>query len=102
LMFGLGRAFKQFSSTELEKTTMRLMKADLIQLCTASALTDIDKIERGGFNRHATQHGQRALFSEANALAGILLLTAWVRELRWLSDNFDGVFEEAGAEGGEQ
>ncbi len=92
LLHGLGRAYKEFRDNKLEDMTMRLMKADLIELCTATALTDIEKVELDGFNRHGTQHGQRSFFSEANALAGMLLLVAWVREIKWLADNYPQLF----------
>jgi hypothetical protein len=47
-----------------------------------------------GFNRHATQHGERNFFSKANALAGLLLLVGWLREFKWLEANHPQVFAD--------
>jgi hypothetical protein len=90
----LGGAYKRFSKTDMEEATLRLMKMSLLQLCTARALTDTDRVAGPGFYRHPTQHGERSFFTPANSLAGLLLLVGWVRELKWLSEKHPELFRE--------
>jgi hypothetical protein len=43
------------------------MKITLLQMCTARALAQYDENSLSkGFNRHATNRGERACFSDAN------------------------------------
>jgi len=90
----LGGAYKRFSKTDMDEATLRLMKMSLLQLCTAKALTDTDRVEGAGFYRHATQHGDRSFFNPANSLSALLLLVGWVRELKWLNEAHPEFFRE--------
>jgi hypothetical protein len=83
-----------FSKTDIEEATLRLMKMSLLQLCTAKALTDTKRVTEPGFYRHATQHGERSFFAPANSLAALMLLVGWVRELKWLSEKHPELFQE--------
>ena len=85
---GLGKAYRQFSAVDMEEAALSMIKSSLIQLATAVALTNTDRASFAGFNRHGTHHGKREFFSAGNALAGLLLLVAWVRELQWVADEF--------------
>jgi hypothetical protein len=80
-------AYKQFSERDIEEADMTVLKAALLEVCTAKALTDTGKAQPGVFNRHGTQHGERRFFSQSSALGGLLLLVGWVREFAWLSEN---------------
>jgi hypothetical protein len=91
----LGGAYKDFSKTDMEEASLRLMKVNLLQLCTARALTDTKRVTEPGFYRHATQHGDRSFFRPATSLAALLLLVGWVCELKWLSDNHPELFRES-------
>lgn len=91
----LGGAYKDFSNTDMDEATLRLMKISLLQLCTAKALTDTKRVTEPGFYRHATQHGERSYFTRATSLAALMLLTGWVRELKWLSDEHPDLFRES-------
>lgn len=84
---GLGRARKQFRERDIEETTMMVLKAALLEVCTANALTDIPYADPQAFNRHGTQHGDRRFFSRASALGGMLLLVGWIREFTWLDEH---------------
>lgn len=88
---GLGEAFKRFNERDLDETVLRLLKLSLIELCTAKALLNTKKAVPG-FNRHGTQHGDPAFFSPANTLCGLLLLVAWLRELKWFAEHHPEVF----------
>jgi hypothetical protein len=88
----LGEAFKEFRAQSVDDVGMQLMKLTLLQSCTATALIDTEDANPNGFNRHATQHGNREFFSRANALAGVLLLVGWLREFKWLADNHPRLF----------
>jgi hypothetical protein len=75
--------------TELGDTTVGTMRASAIRFCSHQALAQYTP---GGpppnaYARHATHHGARANFSEANALSALLLLVAWLRELKWIEEN---------------
>jgi hypothetical protein len=83
---GLGGAYRKFSQRDVEETAMMVLKAALLEVCTARALTDIHKAQLAGFNRHGTQHGDRRFFSQANALCALLLLLGWIREFTWLDE----------------
>jgi hypothetical protein len=91
----LGKAYKDFSKTDMEEATLRLMKISLLQLCTAKALTDTRRVTDPGFYRHATQHGELSYFTPANSLAALMLLIGWVRELKWLSEKHPDLFRES-------
>jgi hypothetical protein len=45
-----------------------------------------------GFNRHGTLHGDTAFHREAEVLSGLPLLTTWVRELGWWTENDPKIF----------
>jgi hypothetical protein len=89
LSFGmptLSQVRKQFERRNVDEVRATLMKITLLQMCTARALAQYDENSLPeGFNRHATNHGERACFSDANALAGMLLLVGWLREFRWFA-----------------
>ena len=91
LSFGmpsLNSVRKQFEARNVGEVRATLMKVTLLQTCTAKALAQYDEDSLPeGFNRHATHHGERACFSDANALAGMLLLVGWLREFRWFADH---------------
>lgn len=75
--------------TDLGDTTVGTMRASAIRFCSHQALAQYTP---GGpppnaYARHATHHGARANFSEANALSALLLLVAWLRELKWIKEN---------------
>jgi hypothetical protein len=80
-------AYKQFSERDIEEADMTVLKAALLEVCTAKALTHTDKAQPDVFNRHGTQHGERRFFSQSSALSGLLLLVGWVREFAWLAEN---------------
>ena len=84
---GLGAARKKFRERDIEESTMMVLKAALLEVCTVKTLTDIPRADLEGFNRHGTQHGDRRFFSQANALGGLLLLAGWIREFAWLNEN---------------
>jgi hypothetical protein len=97
LSFGienLGEVRKQFDKRDVEEVTLTLMKVTLLQMCTVKALAQYRSGEPlpVGFNRHATLHGERACFSDANALSGMLLLIGWLREFRWFADHHPRMF----------
>ena len=102
---GLGAAYKKFAGQDIEEVTLRALKLTMLEIATAKALTNMD-IAGPGFNRHGTQQRDRAFFSKPNAIAGLLLLIGWLRELRWLRDHHPEVFgvQEEGEEpgGGQQ
>lgn len=85
LFGGLGKAYKKFRERDIEESTMTVLKAALLEVCTVRALTDVARAETQPFNRHGTQHGDRRFFSQASALGGLLLLVGWVREFAWLA-----------------
>jgi hypothetical protein len=93
----LGNAYKDFSKTDMDEATLRLMKISLLQLCTARALTDTDRVTEPGFYRHGTQHGERSFFTPANSLSALMLLIGWVRELKWLGEKHRDLFRESEA-----
>jgi hypothetical protein len=82
----LGAAFKRFNATDLNEATMELIKISLLEVSTARALTNYTEVDPAGFNRHATQHGERSFFSQSNALAALLLLVGWLREFKWVAE----------------
>jgi len=88
LFYGLGRAYREFAARSIDDASIWVVKVTLIELATARALTDVDKTTPTGFDRHGTQHGVREFFSTGNALAGLLLLVAWTRELQWIADEY--------------
>ena len=99
LSFGmptLSQVRKQFERRNVDEVRATLMKITLLQMCTARALAQYDENSLPeGFNRHATNHGERACFSDANALAGMLLLVGWLREFRWFADHHPQMFHSA-------
>lgn len=98
----LGRAFKTFKDKHREAKTVQMvfMKVTLLQACTARALSNYNEVSPDeGFNRHATQHGERAFFSASNALAAMLLLVGWLRELKWLVEHPDVIVRNRQAAG---
>ena len=95
LFGGLGKAHRDFKERDLERTGRVELKVAVLQTCTAKSLTNIEKADPGGgFNRHATGHGTLSFFSTPNSLAGLILLVAWVRELKWLADHHPEAFRE--------
>jgi hypothetical protein len=87
---------KRFETRNVDEVTATLIKVTLLQMCTAKALAQFDeRMLPEGFNRHATQHGERACFSDANALAGILLLVGWLREFGWFAAHHPEMFRPA-------
>ncbi len=96
LSFGvpsLSQLRKQFEIKNVDEVRATLMKVTLLQMCTAKALAQYDATSLpDGFNRHATNHGERRCFSDANALAGMLLLVGWLREFRWFADHHPEMF----------
>jgi hypothetical protein len=80
-------AYKQFSERDLEEADMTVLKAALLEACTAKALINTNEALPDVFNRHGTQHGHRRFFSQSSALGGLLLLVGWVREFAWLAEN---------------
>jgi hypothetical protein len=86
LFKGLGKAYGRFSQRDVDKATVTIFKLVVLELATARALIDIDKADRHPFNRHGTQHGGRTFFSQANALAGLLLVVGWIREFTWTAE----------------
>jgi hypothetical protein len=89
----LSQVRKQFERRNADEVRATLMKVTLLQMCTAKALAPYDENSLPeGFNRHATNHGERAWFSDANALAGMLLLVGWLREFRWFADHHPEMF----------
>jgi hypothetical protein len=96
LSFGiknLGQVRKQFDTRNVDDVRLTLMKVTLLQMCTARALAQYDSGSIPvGFNRHATQHGERTCFTDANALSGMLLLIGWLREFRWFADHHPEMF----------
>jgi hypothetical protein len=92
LFGGLGAARRKFSERNIDETAMIVLKVALLEICTVTALTDIDSASPQLFNRHGTQHGERRFFSQSNALGGLLLLVGWVREFTWLAEHHPDVF----------
>jgi hypothetical protein len=45
-------AYKQFSEPDIEEAEMTVLKAALLEVCTAKALTDTDRAQPDVFNRH--------------------------------------------------
>lgn len=90
-MGGLAEARKKFEGRDLDEVGVRIMKISMIELCTAKALKRT-KDAGPGFNRHGSQHGMRDFLSQANSLAGMMLLVAWVRELWWFQERHPEVF----------
>jgi hypothetical protein len=90
----LGQAFKKFNARDVDEATMEILKVALLEVSTARALQNYGDVQPDGFNRHATQHGERNFFSKANALAGLLLLVGWLREFKWLEANHPQVFAD--------
>jgi len=90
--FGLsfGAARDKFEKFDLEEATMMVLKIGVLEVCTAHALKQYRPVGAAdlpdGYNRHATQHGERATFSQENALAAMLLLVGWVRQLKRLEE----------------
>jgi len=93
-MSDLAAIRRDFETRNVDEVTGMLMKVTLLQMCTAKALTQFHRGDAlpDGFNRHATQHGVRDCFSDANALAGMLLLVGWLREFRWFADHHPQMF----------
>jgi hypothetical protein len=83
----LSAARKKFEKRNLDDATMQIIKVTLLEVCSAKALLNYAGDPPKTFNRHATQHGERQSFSQANALAGMLLLVGWLREFRWEEEN---------------
>jgi hypothetical protein len=83
-----------FGARDTRSVPGMLAKVTLLQLCTAKALAPYGEAlpSPEGFNRHATQHGRRECFSDANALAALLLLVGWLREFRWFADHHPEAF----------
>lgn len=76
-------------ATDLGDTTIGTMRASVIEFCSHQAL---EQYKPGGplpraYARHATHHGARGNFSEANSLSSLLLLVAWLRELKWIEEH---------------
>lgn len=86
----LGGAYKEFSLRDIDEEAILMIRAALLEVCTASALIDFSSAETTRFNRHATAHGERRFFSQPNALSAILLLVGWLRELKWREDHSVG------------
>lgn len=82
----LGGAYKEFSKRDLEQTVIQLLRITLIELATARSLTNTDA-HTSGFNRHGTLHGRPEFFSAPDCLEGLLLVTAWLRELAWWQEH---------------
>lgn len=80
----ISEARKKFEERDFDNATMQVIKITLLELCSARALA---KYEPGyppeTFNRHASLHGERKSYSQANALVGLLLLVGWLREFKW-------------------
>jgi hypothetical protein len=98
LSFGLphlGGVRTRFESSDVHAVRAELRKVTLLQMCTAKGLAMVPQ----GFNRHATQRGDRDAFSDANALAGLLLLSGWLREFRWFADHHPEAFRSTAAGG---
>jgi hypothetical protein len=63
----LSQVRKQFERRNVDEVRATLMKITLLQMCTARALAQYDENSLSeGFNRHATNRGERACFSDAN------------------------------------
>jgi hypothetical protein len=96
----LSAARKAFEKRNLDDATMQIIKVTLLEVCSAKALLSYVGDPPKTFNRHATQHGERQSFSQANALAGMLLLVGWLREFRWVEENHPNVLADDGDEDG--
>jgi hypothetical protein len=88
----LGEMHKRFKDSDPAAVKALLFKATLLGSCTARALIDTEDASPEGFNRHATLHGHRSFFSDANALTGVMLLVGWIREFKWISDHHPQMF----------
>ncbi len=89
----LGRAYREMSQRNIEDAYLDVMRLVAIQAATGQALVHTSKHEEG-FNRHGTLHGYRAFYGEAEMLAGLLLLVAWIRELSWWAEHDPSVLIE--------
>lgn len=89
-----GLAFKKFKETDLDEAGISELRLACLQIATVNALTDTDQ-RPDGFNRHGTQHGSPAFFSEASMLGAALLVAGWIRELSWLAEHHPEAFREA-------
>lgn len=89
----LAKAREEMSALDPEEAALIDLRSVLIELATANSLRNT-KEEPRGFNRHGTVHGIPEYFSEANMLGGVLLLTAWTRELSWLVEHHRDAFSE--------
>ncbi len=78
----LGAAFKEMKARDAEEAGLQELRHALIERATVVALTDT-KEHRHGFNRHGTLHGDPAFYGPAQMLSGLLLISAWTRELGW-------------------
>ena len=87
-----GKAFKAFKSKDLDAAAISQLRVVCLQLATVNSLTDTDQ-SPDGFNRHGTQHGNPAYFSEASMLGSALLVASWIRELSWSAEHRLDVFE---------
>jgi hypothetical protein len=79
--------------TEPQEAGIGQVRYLAIERATANPLAPTWE-EPEGFNRHGTLHGKPEYYGEAETLAGLLLLVAWVRELSWWAENDPGVFPE--------
>lgn len=87
----LGAAYKKFKDNDPREAAITQGRIVCLQVATANALSDT-KLKPRGFNRHGTQHGDPAFFSESAMLAGLLLMAGWVREFAWLAEHHPEVF----------
>ena len=87
-----GKAFKAFKDKDLDAAVISELRVVCLQLATVNSLTDTDQ-NPDGFNRHGTQHGNPAYFSEASMLGAALLVAGWIRELSWLAEHRPDVFK---------
>lgn len=92
------RGFEKFKdaynamSHDVEKTALRFARPVHIEMATVNAITNTYS-DPEGFNRHGSLHGDPAFYGEAEMLAGVLLVSAWVRELSWWAENDPSFFQ---------
>jgi hypothetical protein len=90
----LGEAFKEMGERDPGDASIHELRFVSLQIATSNSLTDVDR-GPAGFNRHGTQHGDPAHFTEPAMLASLMLLVGWVRELADLAEYHPEVFRSA-------
>lgn len=83
----LADARREFEARrDLDDTLLAELRLACLRLASANALTNtVDHME--GFNRHGTQHGMPAFFSQEHMSSSALLVCGWIRELSWIKEH---------------